>query len=239
MDVVNRGDFEEMLAKALGGAFAKERRKLVELLGNPPRIENVPPEFWDDGGKNLRSAVEPILEKIYLSQAEAVIPTFTIGVDWALVNTGAIEWAQQYSFDLIRGLTDTTRLGVQTAIESFYQQPTTLQQLIDKLSPYFGPVRAEMIAITEVTRASVMGEDGVVNQILKDNPGMERVDRWYTYADDRVCEICGPMHNITTTKYDEKNGSVWIHPEMGTDISIPAHPRCRCWKRTTFKVQDD
>lgn len=239
MDVVNRAEFEEMLARALGRGFSSERRKLLDLLGDPPRLENVPAEYWENGGKELRKIVVPILEQIYLSQAQAFMAEVTIGVDWALVNTAAVEWAQQYSFDLITGITQTTRQGVSTAIQAFYEESLTVQQLIDKITPYYGPVRSEMIAITEVTRASARGEDGVIMEIIKRNPGMEAIDRWVTHLDDRVCVICGPMHDQETTRRNADGESVWTHPELGTDISIPAHPRCRCWKRTKFRRRND
>ena len=233
-DVIGRGAFEEQLAKVLGREFSKQRKEIIRLLGDPPNPNNIPIEYWENGGKQIRDAVEPLLQKIYLSQAEIFMNQLTIGIDWGLANTGAITWARDYTFELVTGLTETTRNGISTAIQGFFEQPTTLQQLIDKLDPYFGPVRAEMIAITEVTRAASNGESQVIKQIIERNPGMEAVSRWITYKDDRVCTICLPLHNVETTEHVD-GIAIWEHPELDDTFTQPAHPRCRCYKRTTFR----
>ena len=55
----------------------------------------------------------------------------------------------------------------------------------------FGPVRAEMIAVTEVTRAASEGQRGLANEVAQF--GILMIDAWSTRNDEVVCPICGQV----------------------------------------------
>jgi hypothetical protein len=110
----------------------------------------------------------------------------------------------------------------------------TIGDLESRLSSAYGPVRAEMISVTEITRAAEQGENGAIGLLLGDNPGIEREDIWQTSQDDRVCLVCGPLNDRKAGGYDG-NQPYWTHPDSGARVQIPAHPRCRCRKRTDFR----
>ena len=218
-DIQNRDELEAQLARAVGGKFAKQRRELIALLGEPPNMANVPMAFWDNGGKELRSAITPILESIYMQQAMTVVDVAQIGFDWALVNTAAVEWVETYAFNLVKGITDTTARGagskIRQVVQQFYEEGLTMPEAIARmkqgLTGIYGPVRAEMIAITEVTRAAAEGEREAA-RLIEQESGVRMIPIWQTANDELVCPICGPRHN------KEIEGE---YP--------PAHPRCRCW----------
>lgn len=211
MDIVNRAELERKLARVIGKQQQAEFRKLMNLLGDPPRIENVPHEYWENGWRSLQKEVEPVLLDIYMSQAEAMLGTISAGVDWTLINTTAANWASTYTYGLVRELTEKTRAGLQTIIPRFYQDGWDLGQLRKALSRWYSPVRADMIAITETTRAAVEGEKAVVD-LLQSESGIVMIPIWQTNQDERVCPLCGPRHGkpITDGKFP------------------PKHPRCRC-----------
>ena len=219
-DVLNRDELEEELARAVAGKFAKQRRELIALLGVPPNMYNVPMDFWANGGKEMRAAIEPILEKVYLQQAMTVVDTATIGFDWALVNADAIDWVSTYTFELAEGITRTTINGTQKKVRQVIQQffdegltmPQTIARMRQQLAGIYGPVRAEMIAITEVTRAAAEGERQAAALIERES-GVKMVPTWQTSNDELVCPICGPKHDKVITDGEFP----------------PAHPRCRCW----------
>lgn len=215
-DIPNRGELEEELAKAIARALGLQFDEVMQLLGDPPSMENLSSEYWRAAEKELSGVIKLQLQPIYLTQAQRLMEELPVGVvDWGLINTRAIEWVNSYTFDLVSGITDVTRRGIQAAIQAFYEDGTmSISDLADSLVNLFGPVRAEMIAITEVTRASVQGELALVNMIEMENPNIHMIPKWQTANDDRVCEICGPRNG---TRY----GTVWFdYP--------PAHPRCRC-----------
>lgn len=211
-DIVNRSTFEEDLATAIARLFGRQRREVIALLGDPPNMASIPPEWWVGITTELRSTIAPIMEVVYLEQAAVVMDVATIGVEWGLVNEAAVTWANNYTLELVAGLNNTTRQAVTSAVNSFFSQGLSITELKAKLTPIFGPVRAELIAVTEVTRAAAEGERQTAARIAR-NTGVDMVPIWQTVADERVCPICGPRHD-----------QVIIDGQFP-----PAHPRCRCF----------
>lgn len=212
MDVINREELERKLARIVGRDLRRELEKLLELLGDPPRLANVPHEYWQNGWREIQRDVEPVLTDIFLQQAEGFIAEIAIGVDWDMVNVTASTWARQHTEQILKDLFGTRYDHLNEIIPRFYEEGWNLGQLRTDLERYYSPVRAEMIAVTETTRAAVEGERAVVEQLQKES-GIRMIPIWQTANDDRVCPICGPKHGeeITDGQYP------------------PAHPRCRCW----------
>ena len=61
MDIVNREEIERKLARVLSRDLRAELGKLLDYLGDPPRLENVPPEYWQNGWRTIQREVEPVL----------------------------------------------------------------------------------------------------------------------------------------------------------------------------------
>lgn len=141
-----------------------------------------------------------------------------IGVDWALSNQAAARWAQNYTFELVQGITNTTQEDLQRKIGAFVTDQGTIGQLRDSLEPTFGEVRAQMIAVTETTRAYAEG-----NREAWAASGVVQEREWRTNNDEIVCVICMPMDGVTTGVNES-----FQHPTMGA-IDVPGHVNCRCW----------
>jgi len=145
-----------------------------------------------------------------------------IGIDWEQANEAAMEWARTYTYDLVTGINATTRDKVSTGVQRFFADTgRTRGDLEADLAPWFGSMRAEMIAVTEVTRASAEGAISTV-QIAKDS-GFDMVAIWHTNRDELVCTtMCAPL--------DDKPEDEWAELTKGlVNGPPPAHPRCRCW----------
>jgi hypothetical protein len=101
----------------------------------------------------------------------------------------------------------------------FYQEGWNLSDLQTELEKWYSPVRAEMISVTETTRAAAEGERAFAEQMEREL-GVQLIPIWQTSNDEivRRCPICWPKHGkpITDGNYP------------------PAHPRCRCW--VTYRV---
>jgi len=220
-EIPNRDELEQILARKLGGLQRKQMGRLLELMGDPPSMINVPASFWDEMGKELTAAIVPFLEGVYLEAVERALETISIGVDWALINEAASAWARQYSYNLVKGIIETTRRAIGQAIADFFDLGLSLGDLTDILGRIFSPIRAEMIARTEVTRAAVEGERALVRELEKE--GIRMVEVWLTRNDELVCPICAPRNG----KY-ENDG--WTRND-----GPPAHPRCRCSTRHEFE----
>jgi len=100
------------------------------------------------------------------------------------------------------------------------QAMTRSQAYADRLLRY----RAQMIARTEVIRATSAGQQAVWNDAQAE--GLLPVDAqrvWIVTPDDRLCEICAAMEG-QTVGLQEPFQSV----DVGAVDYPPAHPSCRC-----------
>lgn len=83
--------------------------------------------------------------------------------------------------------------------------------------------RAENIARTESMTAINQGRLSMWRQLAEDGALDEDSERtWLTADDERVCPICGPMHNVSIPL----NGN--YETSVGVIEAPPAHPSCRC-----------
>jgi SPP1 gp7 family putative phage head morphogenesis protein len=136
---------------------------------------------------------------------------------WELANNAAAEWALRYGYELVRGIIATTRDRIALEVAEYVRNSETIGTLIGRLSEgnLFSPVRAQMIAVTEVTRAYAEGN----RQAWKVSGVIEK-RRWRTNADELVCPVCGPLAGQVVGLDEDFDGGV---------SGPPAHPRCRCW----------
>lgn len=213
-----RARVEEQISSTfalLGISLAPE---VLRALGNPPDVKRLPANLLDDFAQALQVALGPMLQAAYLSSARQVANANRISavVNWSAVNERAAVWAEQYSFELVKGINATTREKLGRLVSEFIRTPTQdLQQLGGKIAELFGRVRGQIIATTEATRAAAMGELGLIAEIKKEFGGAANVvSVWLTSRDEMVCPICGPLHGT-------RRGRGWSSPP-------PAHPRCRC-----------
>jgi hypothetical protein len=141
-----------------------------------------------------------------------------VGVQFDLTQAHqqAAEWSRRYTFDLIKGLNDTTRTVLQDALSQFNATPgMTRAELEMLISPAFGEARAAIIASTEVTRASSQALNQCQEQLRAE--GVEMSRRWLTAVDDLTCSICRPLNGLKEDQWANQ------FPD-----GPPAHPACRC-----------
>lgn len=184
-----------------------------EALNN---VERLIPTDADD----LREALEILLRE---SAGRGVRVTLeklgqvAIGVNWQLANEAARTWAQQYSYGLVSRLNENSRRMLQETVSRWIGSGAPLDDLIASVSAIFGPVRGEMIAVTEATRAYAEGsfityEQAGFNRrppeanrppahvrcrcfvsLMETDPGQWDYV-WLTAVDELVCPVCAPKH---------------------------------------------
>lgn len=236
-DLPNREELENKLARKLSRLQREQLKRLLEELGDPPRIENISAAFWNQIGREMASVLAPVLEEIFLQQALALMSEQPIGpTDWALVHQEAVDWARRYSFDLVRDINQTSQTLLRQAVSAFFERGQTFADLERALSGVFGPIRSEVIAITEVTRAAAEGEYEIAKDLREQGVDMRAF--WVTNNDEivRRCPICWPLHGREASGIDAQGRPYWIHPDNGREYQHPAHPRCRCWPRHELPV---
>lgn len=195
----------------------------------------LPDDAGDDAVRAAASQVaatsEPVREVLRRNLAQAASLGVTValdtlegigyGFDWTLANTDAARWASQYSFELVRGINATSQARLQQAVTDWFQERTTLPDLVRELQPTFGRRRARLIAQTETTRAATEGSVRGFEQ-----SGVVQQGEWVTVRDERVCPQCGPLHGQRAPLRGQFSGGQ-SYP--------PAHPGCRCFVRPVIE----
>ena len=232
-DVPGRDDLERRLARLLSRFLSAYGGRLLEKLGEPPNLSNIPFDFWDNEGKELAKILGPFGQDIFLEMAQDLMASQPVGVEWALVNEAAIRWIKDYSFDMVGKINEHTRSALDRALTNYFEQGQTIGELQQSVSPLFGPTRAEAIAVTEISRAANWGEFATVGELRKE--GINLIANWETSDDEVVCPICRPLDGRKADSYDADGHPTWVHPNSGKEYSLdPAHPRCRCWRNWTI-----
>jgi len=150
-------------------------------------------------GNHIIGALTGTLASVYTEAGRQFIDQFAHGIDPNVTAANAKRWEIMFLPILAAEIASTTEPGRIGA---------------------FSPARAEMAAITEVTRAISAAEFGIAGYLATvDDPGLRKVLRsvWYTALDERVCPICEPLHGLGKEEWGK-----------AFPLGPPAHPRCRC-----------
>lgn len=225
------------LARAKAAAEALLRRIFGEAHDDLGEIEAVaagqvaPKAAFGKGwleryGERLRSHLVPALSTAATAAAQEIAGS--LGVSWELVNQAALSWAQSYSYSWVSGLEQTTQAVLQDTISQWMASGEHLDVLTGKLTAVFNnPVRAEMVASTEVTRLYQLANEAAWRQANAELDAGIVGGTWQTAVDDIVCPICLPLHGATRSL--ESPG--YLHPDTGELVIMPAHVKCRCYEK--------
>jgi SPP1 gp7 family putative phage head morphogenesis protein len=190
-------------------------------------MEPLTSNFWLTEAALLYSIVLDIVDgaasRGALNAAMAVVQRLLrIGLpepDYNLLDEAAHRYAETQTFELVTGITETSKRALQREFTEWIASGEPLPKLTERIAPMFGPVRAEMIASTEITRAYADSNIMAWRELGVD------AQRWQTAVDDLVCEICGPKHGKEYQLGDP-------------DGTPPGHPRCRCWIQPVIRVPE-
>jgi hypothetical protein len=221
VDLPGREDFEAALARRVGREFATVRKRLVALLGDPPDFDQITPEIWREVTRGLNGAVFPQLRQVFVEATAAQAEAIGVAYDFDLVNARAQEWAGRYTYNMVTGVTNTSRTRLQKIVANYFEQGVTIGDTQREIAKLFGPVRAEMIAQTEVTRAATEGERAGARDLEAQGVRLRPIHQ--TNVDDRVCPICGPRHG----------------QEITDGQFPPLHVKCRCWVTYEVVLEDE
>lgn len=189
-----------------------------------PTPPTLPPSFWDAEMRRLALILVPRLSQMALVGASDGTKKLGIGFNFGIYNLLAETWAREYTDALLREVKTTNLSVVGQAVADWIGTPgRTVGDLRAALAPWFGVERADVIAITETTRAMAAGE-----LMAYQRSGVEEV-RWGTNHDELVCKLCGPLHK-EVRKIGEPFGYFrWRKGSAPEPVfSPPFHPRCRC-----------
>lgn len=193
----------DALVKLLSGY---EKTTLAAMLANE-RID------LSQLAPDLRAAFVADLTQIALDVATETAEGIGPDLDPAQASTAASEWARAHAGELIQGIDDKTQAIVQQAVAAYAETPgMSRAQLSAMLQGAFGARRAEVISITEATRAAAEGARITQEHLAEYGLNFVRVNR--TVNQD-VCPLCEPLDGVTEDEWPDSSGPPW-------------HVRCRC-----------
>lgn len=202
---------ERELAASLAALLDDQYEDLLVQLSQTttPQV----PQFgwWEEWQVAMVGALGLSMFQISENAALSMAEYTGIAVDYDAILNAAQGWSSQYSFDLVRGINDTSRAALQDLLQDFYSGSIDFDTLEAMLSSRYGATRAASIATTEVTRAWEQGVD--MYQTELEGLGLD-VDRiWHCEPD--ACPLCSPYDGV-------------LESEGWDDGEPPLHPNCAC-----------
>lgn len=169
--------------------------------------------------QELIQAVLPFYTETTAAAALSSLDALPITVDWDLTNEAVLDLARSEAQRFAELATNTSQTQVSKVIADWIETGGTMNELIAQVAHVWEGPRADVAAITEVTRLYAQG-----NAAAWQASNVVTAMIWRTAEDERVCEHCGPLDNT-------------IIPFGGA--LPPAHPRCRCWVVPKVKRPDE
>lgn len=157
---------------------------------------------------------------------DKAVKAVTLNVDWNLLSKEAYEYAQVYTYNLIKNLDAETLKKVQAAVAQWIADGGSVDALRSLLEPIFKDTkRAALIAQTESTR---IFNDGAQKRWA--NVGVVKM-KFLTVRDTHVCPTCKDLYGQIGVI-----GQGWVLD--GVTYTIPVHPGCRCFSRPVIDLEN-
>jgi hypothetical protein len=207
-----RDSAERRLRDALVAMFERVRPEVARKIAAGEPVAD------DELAEAFRAVLQPNLTQTATEEGLRLGAEIGVQFDPAVVNSAAAEWAKDYSYELVKGITGTTQKIIAEATSAFVSTPgMTIGQLESLLEPAYGPVRAQMIAVTETSRAYSESTNHYQRQLDSQGIKLQRV--WVTSADEIAmeCPICWPKNQRPESEWAEEFPS-----------GPPGHVNCRC-----------
>lgn len=230
--------FEKAMEKVIVDFNEKQTKEVLGNLSSATKKVDADKLFdFKDWVGILADLARPILTDLY--EKEGTEAAALLGRDDIKVVTPEVKKKIDRSVELMSETYNTTtrdllKLKLEEGIDAGMSQ-AELADEIKTIQEFSDEKRALTVARTETFRTA----NDATRDVWKAS-GIVKEVKWYTAADERVCEYCGPMHGTTVSidenffnKGDELEGS-----DGGTlkldydDVAGGAlHPNCRCYTR--------
>jgi HK97 family phage portal protein len=201
----------------------EQQRNIVEgkLEGRKAKIDPAKLLF-DLATENTKwkAEFEPIIRAILKEQGRDTLRDLGITGDMDITQDNVIEFIEKESGEMISGINQTTLDKLRETLSEGVREGEGIDALKSRVMHVFevaSSVRAEMIARTEVLRASNFATTESYKQ-----SGVVKGKEWLTAMDERTCPVCQPLDGQTVTL--GRN----FKTELGDVEYPPIHPQCRC-----------
>lgn len=210
--------YEKKWIRELKKIFQKQQDEVMDKLKNMKSIQKSLDDLLfnrEPYDELLTSVSKALIFQIIEDAGEEAFKELEIGVSFNLSNPKAIEWINQRSGTLIKGINDTTLEQLRKTLGEGLSSGESIPKLAQRVSEVFEEAkgyRSQVIARTETIAAYAKGQiSGYESSGI-----VEKVQFWAA-LDERTCEEC--------MMYHEQEFSL---SEPIVSGLIPVHPQCRC-----------
>lgn len=189
---------------------ARHRRELLELLGSPPDLNRVPPEFWQKVRDETAMTLAAALLLIWMAES------LEQGIDYQDFEDRGSIWANERAAWVGERYADWSEREVLRRLSRYSPDELAAMsraQLEDEIRPLFGPQRAARVAMMETNQAITK------SRIVIGSEGDEDVDFIWELGECNHCGWCVLVQGF--------GREVWAPFSDGP----PAHWGCCCWLR--------
>jgi|GEM_PF-460886 len=180
----------------------------------------------------------PLIREIVLSSGRDALNDIDVDGELNLATQSAIEFLRVHATELMTTINHTTREKLKVTLVEGVEKGESIPELQKRVKDVFieaTTTRTEMIARSEVLRASNFGAEEAYNQ-----SGVVSGKEWLTAVDDRVCPGCEAMDGKIVDVSEDyfKKGDVFTVISEGKKYSYnidlfdlaypPLHVSCRC-----------
>lgn len=178
---------------------------------------------WDEEAINLRVILSKTLVDAVVAGGESIMRDKGIPDDWDDSSPPVIKFLREYTFDLVKGLNNTSRDRLRESLTTSLELGESTDEAVDRINDVINdPRRAATIARTESVNAYSNGREQVGIRIGADRKG------WDAFVGKTTCVRCRDGLNGQVVKIDQNFKSTvdsWEGPGPA------AHPGCRCHKK--------
>ena len=230
--------FETAFQKAIQAFNGDQQKVVLSNLGDATKDIDEDALFnLKDWISSLVDLATPILADLYKKEGSEAAKL--LGRDDIDVLTPETKKALDKSIELMANTyNETTRALLKGKLEQGLQEGLSqpdLKKIIKDVYEFSDDQRALTVARTETFRVANEGTREAWTQ-----SGVVKDLKWYTAADERVCEFCGPLHgtivDIESNFFDKgdtvpgaNGGSMSVEYDDIGGGSL--HPNCRCYIR--------
>jgi SPP1 gp7 family putative phage head morphogenesis protein len=213
---------ERAAQRVFAAAYDGQMKRVQAVLKDtdPDGVPDALAQTWATEPGQMVQSVLPLFDDVASQAAQQALDVLPLGVDWEGVNQAVLQLAQDTAELWAKSATDTSQAQVSKIIADWIRTGGTMDDLMLRVARVWEGPRADVAAITEVTRLYAEG-----NRAAWAASGVVTMAKWQTARDEAVCPICGPKRG-TTRPIDDTSGLP------------PAHPRCRCWITPVIRELD-
>lgn len=238
-ELIHRDHHETLLGSALLKESGRQHKLLADLLGWPPKRQNVPPETWQKNNHAIRDVafwflglafalsaghLVEMVRGAYRRKPGANIPDKSWTIPPEEVATEAERYAKGRSAFLGDSWATHTEERVRDVVARAEAEEWTRKAFDESFKPIFDRPRIDTISVTETTHGTTGGEGFVRDRFQDENPGDVLLAIWRhrnkIVRGKHPCPLCAPL--VGTAQNE------WAAIDPEAIKGPPRHPNCDC-----------